>query len=86
VTTLSAEIDGHTASAQVMGEWIYWKLNPPLPGFIPCREIWMMDPGPELRIERLTAHIQKSKAQGDGPSIAATNNLLRTLGMAEIPA
>ena len=85
MTTLSAEIDGHTATAQVMCGWIYWRLNPPLPGLIPCREIWMTDPGPELRRERLEESIRKSRDAGDGPIIAAANNLLRTLGMAEIP-
>ena len=86
MTTLSAEIDGHTAKAQVMCGWIYWHLHPPLPGLIPCREIWMKDPGPDLRIERLTDSVMRSKAEGDGPSIAAANNLLRTIGMAELPA
>ena len=85
MTTLSAEIDGHTATGQVLCGWVYWSLNPPLPGLIPCRQIWMEDPGPELRIERLAESIRKSKAEGDGPSISAANNLLRTLGMAEIP-
>lgn len=82
---LSAEIDGHTASARVMCGWIYWTLDPPLPGRIPCREIWMADPGPALRHEHLAENIRKSKAEGDGPRVAAANTLLRTLGMGEIP-